>query len=198
MAQGTIVRGDKAQTFVAIRHNIVHGDKVAQGTIVRGDKAQIVIAIRHNIVRGDKAQTVIATNKAQTVIARGDKAQTVIATNKAQTVIARGDKAQTVIATNKAQTVIARGDKAQAPKSCNRHWERIRGWGGVDLHDSHKALAIWCGVDAKAKKCYARKRSIPNHATGIGKGSEGGEGVTYTTAIRHWLSGAAWTQAKKC
>ena len=82
---------------------------MAQGTIVRGDKAQIVIAIRHNIVRGDKAQTVIATNKAQ--------------------------------------TVIARGDKAQGPKSCNRHWERIRGWGGVDLHDSHKALAIWCGLE---------------------------------------------------
>ena len=47
-AQGTIVRGDKAQSFVA------------QGTIVRGDKAQTAI------VRGDKAQfgklCLIATN----------------------------------------------------------------------------------------------------------------------------------------
>ena len=29
------------------------------------------------------------------------------------------------------------------------------------------------------------------------KGSEGGEGLTYMTAIRHWLSGAAWTQRLK-
>ena len=42
---------------------------------IRWLKAQSFVAIRHNIVRGDKAQTVIATNKAQTVIARGDKAQ---------------------------------------------------------------------------------------------------------------------------
>ena len=47
------------------------------------------------------------------------------------------------------------------------------------------------------KRVTKRLPKHSNHATGIGKGSEGGEGLTYMTAIRHWLSGAAWTQRLK-
>ena len=55
-----------------------------------------------------------------------------------------------------------------------------------------------CALSPRAiTVCVATRHKAPNHATGIGKGSEGGEGLTYMTAIRHWLSGAAWTQRLK-